>query len=197
LRALTFRLVLGSVDCLFLDGRDLTTSPYLIRRDSIKEAFNDITEEIDPEKGLVLSRMEIVDEASRGEEFFLRALEEGCEGVMAKSVSDQSVYQAGSRGWLWIKYKRDYRSELSDTLDLVVVGAERITIGDVVSDAELKKIREMCDVGLFLRGDDGVKAAEKAVKFGLDGIVMVSPKGRVDAPAWGVYPTQGVVKKMW
>jgi len=86
---------------------------------------------------------------------------------------------------------------LEDVMDLVVVGAERITIGDVVSDEELKKIREMCDVGLFLRGDDGVKAAEKAMKFGLDGIVMVSPKGRVDAPAWGVYPTQGVVKKMW
>ena len=44
---------------------------------------------------------------------------------------------------------------LEDVMDLVVVGAERITIGDVVSDAELKKIREMCDVGLFLRGDDG------------------------------------------
>jgi len=116
-------VVLVLFDCLFLDGRDLTTEPYLTRRDSIGEAFGGIKEEIDPEKGLVLSKMEIVDEASKGEEFFLRALEDGCEGVMAKSVSDQSVYQAGSRGWLWIKYKRDYRSELSDTLDLVVVGA--------------------------------------------------------------------------
>jgi len=33
------------------------------------------------------------------------------------------VYQAGARGWLWIKYKRDYKSEMTDTVDLVVVGA--------------------------------------------------------------------------
>jgi DNA ligase 1 len=33
------------------------------------------------------------------------------------------VYQAGARGWQWIKLKRDYRTELSDTVDLVVIGA--------------------------------------------------------------------------
>jgi DNA ligase-1 len=26
-------------------------------------------------------------------------------------------------GWLWIKYKRDYKSEMMDTVDLVAVGA--------------------------------------------------------------------------
>ena len=34
-----------------------------------------------------------------------------------------AVYQAGARGWLWIKLKREYRTELRDTFDLVVVGA--------------------------------------------------------------------------
>jgi ATP-dependent DNA ligase len=38
-------------------------------------------------------------------------------------VSPAAGYQAGARGWLWIKLKRDYRTELSDTIDLVVVGA--------------------------------------------------------------------------
>ena len=42
---------------------------------------------------------------------------------MCKSVAKDSIYQAGSRGWLWIKYKRDYKSEMTDTVDLVVVGA--------------------------------------------------------------------------
>jgi DNA ligase-1 len=33
------------------------------------------------------------------------------------------VYQAGARGWLWIKYKRDYKSEMTDAVYLVIVGA--------------------------------------------------------------------------
>ncbi len=57
------------------------------------------------------------------EDFFEEAIAEGCEGLMCKSISKDSVYQAGSRGWLWIKYKRDYKSEMTDTVDLVVVGA--------------------------------------------------------------------------
>jgi DNA ligase-1 len=40
-----------------------------------------------------------------------------------QSLSPTAGYQAGARGWLWIKLKRDYRTELSDTVDLVVVGA--------------------------------------------------------------------------
>jgi len=57
------------------------------------------------------------------EKFFLKAIENGCEGLVCKSVAEDSVYQAGTRGWLWIKYKRDYKSEMADTVDLVVVGA--------------------------------------------------------------------------
>jgi DNA ligase-1 len=48
---------------------------------------------------------------------------DGCEGLLCKSLSATAGYQAGACGWLWIKLKRDYRTELSDTLDLVVVGA--------------------------------------------------------------------------
>jgi DNA ligase-1 len=40
---------------------------------------------------------------------------------MCKSLTAE--YRAGNRGWQWIKLKRDYRTELSDTVDLVVVGA--------------------------------------------------------------------------
>jgi DNA ligase-1 len=57
------------------------------------------------------------------EKFFLKAIEDGCEGLVCKSIAKDSVYQAGARGWLWIKYKRDYKSEMTDTVDLVIVGA--------------------------------------------------------------------------
>ena len=48
---------------------------------------------------------------------------DGSEGLVCKSSSPEAIYQAGARGWLWIKLKRDYRTELADTVDLVVVGA--------------------------------------------------------------------------
>lgn len=42
---------------------------------------------------------------------------------MAKSIANDSIYRAGARGYLWIKYKKEYRSEMNDTVDLVAVGA--------------------------------------------------------------------------
>ena len=54
---------------------------------------------------------------------FQQAVTDGCEGLVCKSTGADSVYQAGTRGWRWIKLKRDYRTELSDTVDLAVVGA--------------------------------------------------------------------------
>jgi DNA ligase-1 len=53
--------------------------------------------------------------------FMDSAIAAGCEGIMLKHRD--SVYRAGSREYLWIKVKREYRSELADTLDLVIIGA--------------------------------------------------------------------------
>jgi ATP-dependent DNA ligase len=55
------------------------------------------------------------------QKFMDSAIEAGCEGIMLKHR--ESVYRAGSREYLWIKVKREYRSELADTLDLVIIGA--------------------------------------------------------------------------
>jgi DNA ligase-1 len=57
------------------------------------------------------------------DEMFAQAVTDGCEGLVCKSTGPDSGYQAGARGWQWIKLKRDYRTELSDTADLVVIGA--------------------------------------------------------------------------
>jgi DNA ligase-1 len=54
------------------------------------------------------------------EKFMNSAIESGCEGIVLKQLS--SVYKAGSRGFLWTKLKREYKNELADTLDLVIVG---------------------------------------------------------------------------
>ena len=54
------------------------------------------------------------------EEFFENSINAGSEGLMLKMLD--KPYQAGSRGSHWLKLKREYRNELGDSLDLVVVG---------------------------------------------------------------------------
>ncbi|MDH7564423.1 MAG: ATP-dependent DNA ligase [Candidatus Bathyarchaeota archaeon] len=105
-------------DALYVDGKDLTLKPYLTRRQALEKAVKQ-DEKVKIAESIITSSPEEL------ERFFLEAIEFGCEGLVCKSVSEESVYQAGTRGWLWIKYKRDYKSEMTDTVDLVVVGAFR------------------------------------------------------------------------
>jgi DNA ligase-1 len=53
--------------------------------------------------------------------FMALAIENGCEGLMLKQLS--STYRAGAREFAWIKLKREYRSDMADTVDLVIIGA--------------------------------------------------------------------------
>ncbi len=103
-------------DILYVDGKDLTLEPYPVRRRHLEKTV----EEGDRVK---VAEHLISDSPEELEEFFEKAVENGCEGILCKSIDEDAVYQAGARGWLWIKYKRDYRSEMTDTVDLVIVGA--------------------------------------------------------------------------
>jgi len=103
-------------DALYVAGKDLTLESYPIRRKALVNAIKE-SERVKTAKYLITSN------AKELEKFFLEAIEDGCEGLVCKSIAPDSVYQAGARGWLWIKYKRDYKSEMTDTVDLVVVGA--------------------------------------------------------------------------
>jgi DNA ligase-1 len=103
-------------EVLYVDGRDLTLEPYPVRRRMLEKTIK----EADRVK---IANSITTSDSAELEKFFLEAIENGCEGLVCKSVTKDSVYQAGARGWLWIKYKRDYKSEMTDTVDLVVVGA--------------------------------------------------------------------------
>jgi len=103
-------------DCLYVDGEDYTIKPYPERREKLKEIV------IESDKcRLAISK--IIDNPKDLELFFEEAVSSGCEGIMCKSLNTDSIYQMGARGWLWIKFKRDYRYEMTDTADLVAVGA--------------------------------------------------------------------------
>ncbi|MEM3881418.1 MAG: ATP-dependent DNA ligase [Candidatus Bathyarchaeia archaeon] len=103
-------------DALYVDGKDLTLEAYPVRRKALEKVLKE-SDRVKAAKHILTSN------AAELEAFFEEAIAEGCEGLICKSIGKDSVYQAGARGWLWIKYKRDYKSEMTDTVDLVVVGA--------------------------------------------------------------------------
>jgi DNA ligase 1 len=103
-------------DALYVDGKDLTRELYPVRRKALEKA-------IAKNNRFTVAKQVIASNSKNLEAFFEEAIEDGCEGLMCKSIGKDSIYQAGARGWQWIKYKRDYKSEMTDTVDLVVVGA--------------------------------------------------------------------------
>jgi len=105
--------VLILFDCLYDGKRDLTLKPLKRRRARLESLYRK-NDTIRVSEALLSGNRDEI------EEFFLTATREGCEGIMAKAP--ESEYRAGARGWNWIKYKRDYKSEMIDTIDLVVVG---------------------------------------------------------------------------
>ncbi|MEM2140188.1 ATP-dependent DNA ligase [Nitrososphaera sp.] len=111
-----YPVVINFFDVLYLDGKNKMPLPYEERRELLEKVLmgaRDGMIKVVPQK--IATKPEQVDR------FMNQAIEDGCEGVMVKLP--QSIYRAGSREYLWVKLKREYRSELADTLDLVVVGA--------------------------------------------------------------------------
>ncbi len=165
-------------DLLYADGEDLTRLPYLERRARLEQAVTVADQ-------LRLSTAQQVSDADALEAFFEQAIADGCEGLLCKSVAPTAGYQAGARGWLWIKLKRDYRTELSDTLDLVVVGAlygrgRRAGIYGALLlaayDPEADVFQTVCKCGTGFSDADLAELPARLASFEHDG-----PPPRVDA----------------
>jgi DNA ligase-1 len=107
---------LNFFDVLYIDGQDTTSLPYVERRKIIEKIF-----QMDKKDRIRIVPQTIVKNIDEIERFMALAIENGCEGLMLKQIS--SNYRAGAREFAWIKLKREYRSDLADTVDLVIVGA--------------------------------------------------------------------------
>jgi len=100
-------------DLLYLDGENFLKKPLKERRAVLENCFKR-NETIDFGEHI------ITDDLSEIESYFTESIKKGNEGIMIKDYN--GIYQAGTRGWLWIKFKKEYKKELADTFDLVVVG---------------------------------------------------------------------------
>jgi DNA ligase-1 len=109
-------LRLLAFDMLLSEARDLTREPYTERRDELLRAIR----KADGQGGIVASTCLVTEDPEEIVTFYEDSLVEGFEGIVAKRLS--GAYDAGKRGFNWIKMKRSYQSQLADTVDCVVVG---------------------------------------------------------------------------
>jgi DNA ligase-1 len=110
-----YPVVMNFFDVLYAGGKNKTELTYMERRKLLKKIIDGVKDS----KVRLIEQM-IAIKPEEIDRFMATAIENGCEGVMIKQMS--STYRAGARGYAWVKLKREYRSDLADTLDLVIVG---------------------------------------------------------------------------
>ena len=100
-------------ELLAVNGENLLNAPYTQRHEKLAKIIK---------KGdtVMLSEEKVFSDGKAIELFFEDAVSRGLEGVLAKRLD--GTYQAGARGWNWIKFKRSYSATLNDTIDCVVMG---------------------------------------------------------------------------
>jgi DNA ligase-1 len=172
---LPLRLV--AFDLLYLNGEDRTAEPLTTRRDLLRSV-------ISPGEKLQLSESIVTGDAATLDRFFLEEITHGLEGVMAKRLD--APYQAGARNFNWIKLKRSYQGELSDTMDCVVIGyfrgrGARAAFGigallTAVYDNENDRFLTVAKIGTGLSDEEWVGMREL-----LDGISTPTKPARVEA----------------
>lgn len=102
-------VVFSAFDCLYRNGRSLLRSPLRDRRQML--------EELHLEAPLALVPVDFLSGAGEIAVAFLKARDQGHEGLMLKDPL--APYTPGSRGLAWLK-----RKEAQATLDVVVVAVE-------------------------------------------------------------------------
>ena len=109
-----YPITVNFFDVLYFDKKNCLDSPYSERRKILEQS-------VDENKLAKLVPVLFAKNENDVQDFLENSINAGCEGLMLKTLT--APYRAGTRGSNWLKLKREYRNELGDSLDLVVIGA--------------------------------------------------------------------------
>ena len=109
-----YPITVNFFDVLYFDKKDCLNLEYSERRKILEQIIHE-------DNFSKLVPMLFVKNENEIEDFLENSINAGCEGLMLKTPS--APYRAGTRGSNWLKLKREYRNELGDSLDLIVIGA--------------------------------------------------------------------------
>ncbi|KAM0688359.1 ATP-dependent DNA ligase Cdc17 [Conglomerata obtusa] len=108
------KICLFIFDCLFYQD-SLLEFTLQQRREILLINFNRIQDSVHFVTQINCTSVEEIDN------FFNESINSGCEGLMVKKLD--SYYKPSMRSSSWIKLKKDYLEGMSETLDLLVMGA--------------------------------------------------------------------------
>ncbi len=112
-KAAEYPLKLFAFDLMYLNGKNIMPLPFKERRQALEKIIK---------KGAVIEATKsiVTDSAKEMNKFFEDNVSKGLEGIIAKDLNAR--YIAGARKFAWIKLKRSYKGELSDSIDAVIIG---------------------------------------------------------------------------
>ncbi|KAJ8761208.1 hypothetical protein K2173_001264 [Erythroxylum novogranatense] len=115
-------------DIMFANGKGLLEIPLRQRRNYLRDLFSDeklgyfeYAKEIMVEAEDACLKNEVT--IAKISSFLEDAFRSSCEGIMVKLLDVDAGYFPDKRAESWLKVKRDYVEGLSDSLDLVPIGA--------------------------------------------------------------------------
>lgn len=103
-------------DVLYVNGKSFLKKSYPERRKKLESIVSQSSR-------IKLAGRKVSANFNEIKKFFQRCVDKGLEGIIVKSTAKESVYQPGNRGWLWIKWKKEYAEGMKETIDVVVVGS--------------------------------------------------------------------------
>jgi len=112
-----YPVVLNLFDALLIDHEPLINESYETRRSKLEALYK----KAGTDHNIILVPASTIKTSEQIDSLMDDSLAAGCEGLVIKDL--KSTYKAGARGYAWIKFKPEYRPNIRDTIDLVIVGA--------------------------------------------------------------------------
>ena len=111
-------MCLFAFDILYLNGEPLLKRPLGERRRLLKESFREV------EGTFAFATSRDVSDTEEILAFLNEAVAASCEGLMVKTLeAGGATYEPDKRSHKWLKVKKDYIAGMTDSLDLVPIGA--------------------------------------------------------------------------
>ncbi len=106
-------------DVLYFNGKSMLQSPFGERRDLLHNNLVEVKQRFQ------FARYMNAKTPEEMQVFLDESIRSSCEGLMVKTLTENSSYEPSKRSFKWLKLKKDYLdTSIGDSLDMVVVGAD-------------------------------------------------------------------------